>query len=180
MFCRFQLKGCWPFEELSAESIYIGLLCALITKAVWKHECGLCACASLWCTNLLWAIPFCALTAFNAASHGQIGAIMCRICADSFLTYNFILFFLFFFFLCPSDSFLYCVWYLSDSVFLHLSPSFTLCQGLGKTIQAIAFLSQLYQNGIEGPHLITVPSSTLGNLLHKSHYFATFSLNYLI
>lgn len=41
------------------------------------------------------------------------------------------------------------------------SPS----QGLGKTIQAIAFLSQLYQNGIEGPHLITVPSSTLGNHL---------------
>lgn len=41
-------------------------------------------------------------------------------------------------------------------------PSFP-SQGLGKTIQAIAFLSQLYQNGIEGPHLITVPSSTLGN-----------------
>lgn len=43
-------------------------------------------------------------------------------------------------------------------------PSFP-SQGLGKTIQAIAFLSQLYQNGIEGPHLITVPSSTLGNHL---------------
>lgn len=43
-------------------------------------------------------------------------------------------------------------------------PSFP-SQGLGKTIQAIAFLSQLYQNGIEGPHLITVPSSTLGNYL---------------
>lgn len=41
-------------------------------------------------------------------------------------------------------------------------PAFSF-QGLGKTIQAIAFLSQLYQNGIEGPHLITVPSSTLGN-----------------
>uniref|UniRef100_A0A4W5LIT3 DNA helicase n=1 Tax=Hucho hucho TaxID=62062 RepID=A0A4W5LIT3_9TELE len=34
--------------------------------------------------------------------------------------------------------------------------------GLGKTIQAIAFLARLYQDGIKGPHLITVPSSTLG------------------
>uniref|UniRef100_A0A8C7J287 DNA helicase n=1 Tax=Oncorhynchus kisutch TaxID=8019 RepID=A0A8C7J287_ONCKI len=34
--------------------------------------------------------------------------------------------------------------------------------GLGKTIQAIAFLGRLHQDGIDGPHLITVPSSTLG------------------
>uniref|UniRef100_A0A7N6FC39 DNA helicase n=1 Tax=Anabas testudineus TaxID=64144 RepID=A0A7N6FC39_ANATE len=39
--------------------------------------------------------------------------------------------------------------------------------GLGKTIQAIAFLAQLYQNGIEGPHLITVPSSTLDNWVRE-------------
>lgn len=45
---------------------------------------------------------------------------------------------------------------------ISLFPYFS-SQGLGKTIQAIAFLAQLYQNGIEGPHLITVPSSTLGN-----------------
>uniref|UniRef100_A0A667X0X0 DNA helicase n=1 Tax=Myripristis murdjan TaxID=586833 RepID=A0A667X0X0_9TELE len=40
--------------------------------------------------------------------------------------------------------------------------------GLGKTIQAIAFLAQLYEDGITGPHLITVPSSTLGNGLHDN------------
>ncbi|CAL9708181.1 unnamed protein product [Knipowitschia caucasica] len=35
--------------------------------------------------------------------------------------------------------------------------------GLGKTIQTIAFLAQLYENGMTGPHLIVVPSSTLDN-----------------
>lgn len=55
---------------------------------------------------------------------------------------------------------------MSDCIVLSLSLSNL--QGLGKTIQAIAFLAQLYQNGIEGPHLITVPSSTLGNELHMS------------
>ncbi|XP_047448109.1 SWI/SNF-related matrix-associated actin-dependent regulator of chromatin subfamily A containing DEAD/H box 1A [Mugil cephalus] len=39
--------------------------------------------------------------------------------------------------------------------------------GLGKTIQAISFLAQLYENGIEGPHLITVPSSTLDNWVRE-------------
>ncbi|XP_056140395.1 SWI/SNF-related matrix-associated actin-dependent regulator of chromatin subfamily A containing DEAD/H box 1A [Lampris incognitus] len=39
--------------------------------------------------------------------------------------------------------------------------------GLGKSIQTIAFLAQLYQNGIEGPHLITVPSSTLDNWVRE-------------
>uniref|UniRef100_A0A8B9HIJ6 SWI/SNF-related matrix-associated actin-dependent regulator of chromatin subfamily A containing DEAD/H box 1 n=1 Tax=Astyanax mexicanus TaxID=7994 RepID=A0A8B9HIJ6_ASTMX len=34
--------------------------------------------------------------------------------------------------------------------------------GLGKTIQAISFLAYLLQKGNKGPHLITVPSSTLG------------------
>ncbi|KAA0703827.1 SMARCAD1B [Triplophysa tibetana] len=36
--------------------------------------------------------------------------------------------------------------------------------GLGKTIQAISFLAQLYQDGNQGPHLITVPASTLGSV----------------
>ncbi|XP_067289723.1 SWI/SNF-related matrix-associated actin-dependent regulator of chromatin subfamily A containing DEAD/H box 1b isoform X2 [Pseudorasbora parva] len=35
--------------------------------------------------------------------------------------------------------------------------------GLGKTIQAISFLAYLYQEGNRGPHLITVPASTLGS-----------------
>ncbi|XP_016898195.1 SWI/SNF-related matrix-associated actin-dependent regulator of chromatin subfamily A containing DEAD/H box 1A-like [Cynoglossus semilaevis] len=39
--------------------------------------------------------------------------------------------------------------------------------GLGKTIQAISFLAQLYENGIEGPYLITVPSSTLDNWVRE-------------
>ncbi|XP_028270808.1 SWI/SNF-related matrix-associated actin-dependent regulator of chromatin subfamily A containing DEAD/H box 1A [Parambassis ranga] len=39
--------------------------------------------------------------------------------------------------------------------------------GLGKTIQAISFLAQLYENGIKGPHLITVPSSTLDNWVRE-------------
>jgi SWI/SNF-related matrix-associated actin-dependent regulator 1 of chromatin subfamily A len=33
---------------------------------------------------------------------------------------------------------------------------------LGKTVQAIAFLAHLLTIGIHGPHLIVVPSSTLG------------------
>uniref|UniRef100_A0A673WWD0 DNA helicase n=1 Tax=Salmo trutta TaxID=8032 RepID=A0A673WWD0_SALTR len=33
--------------------------------------------------------------------------------------------------------------------------------GLGKTIQAISFLASLYQEGNKGPHLLTVPASTL-------------------
>ncbi|XP_062854392.1 SWI/SNF-related matrix-associated actin-dependent regulator of chromatin subfamily A containing DEAD/H box 1A [Trichomycterus rosablanca] len=39
--------------------------------------------------------------------------------------------------------------------------------GLGKTIQAIAFLAHLYQKGFTGPHLITVPSSTLDNWVRE-------------
>lgn len=39
--------------------------------------------------------------------------------------------------------------------------------GLGKTIQAIAFLAHLYEKGIKGPHLITVPSSTLDNWVRE-------------
>jgi SWI/SNF-related matrix-associated actin-dependent regulator 1 of chromatin subfamily A len=38
--------------------------------------------------------------------------------------------------------------------------------GLGKTIQAIAFLAHLKELGDEGPHLIIVPSSTMGKLLY--------------
>uniref|UniRef100_A0A6Q2XMJ0 SWI/SNF-related, matrix-associated actin-dependent regulator of chromatin, subfamily a, containing DEAD/H box 1 n=1 Tax=Esox lucius TaxID=8010 RepID=A0A6Q2XMJ0_ESOLU len=44
---------------------------------------------------------------------------------------------------------------------------FAYCTGLGKTIQAIAFLARLYQDGIDGPHLITVPSSTLDNWVRE-------------
>ena len=48
-----------------------------------------------------------------------------------------------------------CKFYLNGFVF---------SQGLGKTIQAIAFLAYLYQEGNRGPHLIVVPASTLGKL----------------
>lgn len=36
--------------------------------------------------------------------------------------------------------------------------------GLGKTSQSIAFLAYLLEQGNKGPHLIVVPSSTLGKL----------------
>ncbi|KAK9968113.1 hypothetical protein ABG768_002455 [Culter alburnus] len=39
--------------------------------------------------------------------------------------------------------------------------------GLGKTIQAISFLAYLYQEGNQGPHLITVPASTLDNWVRE-------------
>ncbi|XP_035378006.1 SWI/SNF-related matrix-associated actin-dependent regulator of chromatin subfamily A containing DEAD/H box 1A isoform X2 [Electrophorus electricus] len=39
--------------------------------------------------------------------------------------------------------------------------------GLGKTIQAISFLAHLYEKGIRGPHLITVPSSTVDNWVRE-------------
>uniref|UniRef100_A0A8C7LLK0 DNA helicase n=1 Tax=Oncorhynchus kisutch TaxID=8019 RepID=A0A8C7LLK0_ONCKI len=39
--------------------------------------------------------------------------------------------------------------------------------GLGKTIQAISFLASLYQEGNKGPHLLTVPASTLDNWVRE-------------
>ncbi|XP_077377602.1 SWI/SNF-related matrix-associated actin-dependent regulator of chromatin subfamily A containing DEAD/H box 1A [Festucalex cinctus] len=39
--------------------------------------------------------------------------------------------------------------------------------GLGKTIQTIALLAHLFQKGTEGPHLITVPASTLDNWVRE-------------
>uniref|UniRef100_W5N5I9 DNA helicase n=1 Tax=Lepisosteus oculatus TaxID=7918 RepID=W5N5I9_LEPOC len=39
--------------------------------------------------------------------------------------------------------------------------------GLGKTVQAISFLANLYEEGDHGPHLITVPSSTLDNWVRE-------------
>ncbi|KAF5897664.1 ATP-dependent helicase 1B, partial [Clarias magur] len=39
--------------------------------------------------------------------------------------------------------------------------------GLGKTIQVISFLAHLYEEGNRGPHLITVPSSTLDNWVRE-------------
>ena len=34
--------------------------------------------------------------------------------------------------------------------------------GLGKTIQALAFIGYLLENGTDGPHVIICPCSTLG------------------
>ena len=64
--------------------------------------------------------------------------------------------------------------------------------GLGKTIQAIAFLAHLKEMGDEGPHLIIVPSSTMGkdktlnlkiswpssNYLHYLHLNISFNLSF--
>lgn len=43
--------------------------------------------------------------------------------------------------------------------------------GLGKTIQTLCFLSYLKCNKIDGPHLIVVPLSTVGNWLREIHRF---------
>ncbi|OKL57845.1 hypothetical protein UA08_07300 [Talaromyces atroroseus] len=43
--------------------------------------------------------------------------------------------------------------------------------GLGKTFQVIAFLAHLYEQGITGPHLVVVPSSTLENWLREFNKF---------
>ncbi|CCH40522.1 hypothetical protein BN7_55 [Wickerhamomyces ciferrii] len=44
--------------------------------------------------------------------------------------------------------------------------------GLGKTCQVIAFLSYLKQTGVNGPHLVVVPSSTLENWMREFRKFA--------
>lgn len=43
--------------------------------------------------------------------------------------------------------------------------------GLGKTCQVIAFLAHLFEQGIKGPHLIVVPSSTIENWLREFQKF---------
>ena len=43
--------------------------------------------------------------------------------------------------------------------------------GLGKTCQVIAFLAHLKQKGINGPHLVVVPASTLENWLREFSIF---------
>eukprot|EP00922_Rhytidocystis_sp_ex-Travisia-forbesii_P067669 GHVS01100678.1.p1 GENE.GHVS01100678.1~~GHVS01100678.1.p1 ORF type:complete len:1964 (+),score=383.61 GHVS01100678.1:686-6577(+) len=43
--------------------------------------------------------------------------------------------------------------------------------GLGKTIQTLCFLSYLKAGGVEGPHLVVVPLSTVGNWLREVHKF---------
>ncbi len=48
---------------------------------------------------------------------------------------------------------------------------FFFSQGLGKTVQTIAFLAYLMEQGDGGPHLIVVPSSTLGK--QKTHFSNT-------
>lgn len=45
------------------------------------------------------------------------------------------------------------------------------CAGLGKTIQTLCFLSYLSAMRVEGPHLIVVPLSTVGNWLREIHSF---------
>ena len=35
--------------------------------------------------------------------------------------------------------------------------------GLGKTVQSITFLQEMYDYGIKGPYLVIVPLSTIGN-----------------
>lgn len=43
--------------------------------------------------------------------------------------------------------------------------------GLGKTCQVITFLAHLKETGVEGPHLIVVPGSTLENWIRELHRF---------
>ena len=43
--------------------------------------------------------------------------------------------------------------------------------GLGKTCQVIAFLAHLLEKGVQGPHLVVVPGSTLENWLRECHRF---------
>lgn len=43
--------------------------------------------------------------------------------------------------------------------------------GLGKTIQTIAFLAHLYENGIKGPFLVVCPLSTLANWVTEFERF---------
>ena len=49
-------------------------------------------------------------------------------------------------------------------------------QGLGKTVQAIAFLAQLCESGEKGPHLIIVPASTLG----KKYFIGFFCCLFIV
>lgn len=42
---------------------------------------------------------------------------------------------------------------------------FVIVQGLGKTIQTIAFFAQLLLDGVKGPHVIIAPTSTIGMTL---------------
>ncbi|KAK4346829.1 hypothetical protein RND71_033168 [Anisodus tanguticus] len=51
--------------------------------------------------------------------------------------------------------------------------------GLGKTIQAIAFLAHLKGNGLDGPYLIIAPLSTLSNWLNEMERFVP-SINAII
>ncbi|KAK9379808.1 SNF2 family N-terminal domain-containing protein [Kockiozyma suomiensis] len=44
--------------------------------------------------------------------------------------------------------------------------------GLGKTCQVIAFISHLKEIGVDGPHLVVVPSSTLENWLREFQRFS--------
>lgn len=43
--------------------------------------------------------------------------------------------------------------------------------GLGKTCQVIAFIAHLFEKGVQGPHLVVVPGSTLENWLREFSVF---------
>lgn len=52
--------------------------------------------------------------------------------------------------------------------------------GLGKTVQAISFLAYLKQIEEEGPHLIVVPSSTLGKIYFTIYILCSLIKNILL
>ena len=53
----------------------------------------------------------------------------------------------------------------------HLSGILADDMGLGKTCQVIAFLAELKRRGIDGPHVVIVPSSTVENWLRECDVF---------
>ena len=57
-----------------------------------------------------------------------------------------------------------CLQVVVDASGVHLTSYMSpiLCQGLGKTVQAIALLAYLMEKEDSGPHCIVVPSSTIG------------------
>ena len=58
---------------------------------------------------------------------------------------------------------------------------FLLFQGLGKTVQAIAFIAHLCETGEKGPHLIVVPASTLGILRPDGlSFISSFWLQFIV
>jgi SNF2 family DNA or RNA helicase len=50
-------------------------------------------------------------------------------------------------------------------VLIHIDLFYFFKMGLGKTCQVIAFLAMQLEKGDNGPHLVVVPSSTIGTKL---------------